>query len=273
MPPGVYHGSINLVWGSGSLAVPVVFTIAASFGSPPAVAAIVNSASQLPLAISPGELITIFGTGISSTTNGLTLSANGQVATSLGGAQVTINGLAAPLIYASPTQLNLIVPYEVAKLGCRQFSYPGGWHAVLRPGEFPLLLQRLQSSRLPHPEKDQGAIVNQDGSINSASNLGCARHHYPDLCDRRRPDFPRPPLPEPSRSRKPTLPPRNYDDRRRKTPRCALCAGNAPDEVEGVVQIKRNRSTECYSRRHTSLPVLITTGGVPSTAAITVAVQ
>ena len=42
MPPGLYHGSINLVWGNGSLAIPVVFTVAASFGSPPAVAALVD---------------------------------------------------------------------------------------------------------------------------------------------------------------------------------------------------------------------------------------
>jgi len=70
---------------------------------------IVNAASySTPLA--RGSLATIFGTNLStSTVQSLPL----PWSTSLGGASVTVGGVAAPLYYASSTQINFQVPYEV----------------------------------------------------------------------------------------------------------------------------------------------------------------
>jgi adhesin/invasin len=70
--------------------------------------AIVNAASFQPgLPVSPGALITIFGSGLASSTaptTGLPLP------TTLGGAQVTLAGQPLPLLYASDGQLNAQVP-------------------------------------------------------------------------------------------------------------------------------------------------------------------
>jgi hypothetical protein len=81
----------------------------------PVVNAVTNGASYGTGAISPGELVAIWGTGLGASAGaGLTLDSTGLVQTSLGGTRVFINGNPAPLIYAGPGQVNAAVPYEVA---------------------------------------------------------------------------------------------------------------------------------------------------------------
>ena len=70
-----------------------------------------NAASYAPItnSVAPGEYVSIFGTGLSPTT----LTAQSYpLQTNLGGVQVMVNGVAAPLDYVSPTQINLVVPVE-----------------------------------------------------------------------------------------------------------------------------------------------------------------
>jgi len=72
---------------------------------------VVNSASYLPGAVSPGELVTLFGPGIGpAQPSGYQLDANGRVATTLGGIRVLFDGTPAPLLYAGPNQINTVVP-------------------------------------------------------------------------------------------------------------------------------------------------------------------
>ena len=76
---------------------------------------IVNAASFGVGALAPGELITILGTDLGpSNPVGLALDPSGKVATSLGGVSVTVAGDSAPLTYVSATQINCVVPYEIA---------------------------------------------------------------------------------------------------------------------------------------------------------------
>jgi uncharacterized protein (TIGR03437 family) len=75
---------------------------------------VVNAASYQPItaSLAPGELITIFGSGLSSTT---IVTQGGQAfPTILGGVTVSIDNIPCPIYYVSPTQLSVIVPYEVA---------------------------------------------------------------------------------------------------------------------------------------------------------------
>lgn len=75
---------------------------------------VVNSASYQPItaSLAPGELITLYGTGLASAS---TAMQGGQAfPTSLGGVSVSINNLPCPIYYVSPTQLSVIVPNEVA---------------------------------------------------------------------------------------------------------------------------------------------------------------
>jgi uncharacterized protein (TIGR03437 family) len=71
---------------------------------------VVNAAS-LAAAFSPGALATVFGsnftgTGLNSVASSLPLAAN------LGGVSVQVNGVSAPVLYASATQINFQIPWE-----------------------------------------------------------------------------------------------------------------------------------------------------------------
>ncbi len=71
--------------------------------------AVVNAASYSN-AIAPDSLATIFGGNLAQATASATLDANGQLPTELASTRVEINGVAAPLVYVSPGQINLVVP-------------------------------------------------------------------------------------------------------------------------------------------------------------------
>jgi uncharacterized protein (TIGR03437 family) len=86
-----------------------------SVSNSPTVGAVLNSASYDGSAVSPGELVAVFGVNLGPM-QPLTMTENanpGFVDTTLGGVSVQIDGQAAPIIYVSSTQVNLQVPYEV----------------------------------------------------------------------------------------------------------------------------------------------------------------
>ena len=118
LTPGTYTGTLT-VYGDGpavgntNIAVTLIVT-------GPVVKSMANSASYLSGAISPGEMVTLFAdaAGAFGPQAGVGLTADAivdnKLPTSLGGVQVLFNGIAAPMIYASATQINTIVPYEIA---------------------------------------------------------------------------------------------------------------------------------------------------------------
>jgi uncharacterized protein (TIGR03437 family) len=95
----------------GDCPTPAILTVSAA----PVVQAVLNAASYVPGAVSPGEIVALFGTGIgpsapvfmSSTIN------PGFADTSIGALTVTIGGQAAPILYGDPDQITVQVPYEV----------------------------------------------------------------------------------------------------------------------------------------------------------------
>jgi uncharacterized protein (TIGR03437 family) len=73
---------------------------------------VVNAASSAPpgYPISPGALITLYGTGFPATASTASVL---PFPKTLGGVQLTVNGVAAPLYYVSSTQISAIVPFAV----------------------------------------------------------------------------------------------------------------------------------------------------------------
>jgi uncharacterized protein (TIGR03437 family) len=88
--------------------VPVTFTIGAS--SAISIAAIAHGASYQHV-YAPGMLVSVFGTNLAGTQQ---LASTLPLPLILGGVSATVNGIAAPLLYVSPTQLNIQIPYETA---------------------------------------------------------------------------------------------------------------------------------------------------------------
>lgn len=75
------------------------------------------------IGISPGEIITLFGTNFNTSNPSylgptelttLTLNSAGSVNTTLEGTEVTFNGVASPVWYTSDQELAVVVPYEIA---------------------------------------------------------------------------------------------------------------------------------------------------------------
>lgn len=79
----------------------------------PVVSAAVNAASNQPL-LAPGCWMSIYGTSLAPET---TQAAAVPLPALLSGVSVSVGGVAAPLLFVSPNQINALVPFEVAGTG------------------------------------------------------------------------------------------------------------------------------------------------------------
>ena len=96
--------------------IPNCMVSAQPVSGPPAVGegGVVNSASYTiaGTAIAPGSIAAVFGTNLTDGTS-CTRYEGGRLITSLAGASVTVNGISAPLFYATPNQIGIQVPTEL----------------------------------------------------------------------------------------------------------------------------------------------------------------
>ena len=138
---------------TGIVAVPVVV--------PPTPLWVVNGASLSTGPVAPGEVVTIFGSGIGPQTGlGAVIDPTNLLATQLAGVQVLFDAVPAPMFYAQSSQINVQVPYTVAGQAATNIEvmYRGvpvnttsAAIASSAPGVFP-------------------PAINQDGTYNSPSN-------------------------------------------------------------------------------------------------------
>jgi uncharacterized protein (TIGR03437 family) len=108
--PGAYKATLVIQSPSAvpqSINVPIMFVLAPN-ASGAAIGAVANPATYSS-AVSPGMVVAVFGTKLASTTN---TASSSPLPYSLGGVSAAVNGIAAPLVYVSPTQVNLQIPYE-----------------------------------------------------------------------------------------------------------------------------------------------------------------
>jgi uncharacterized protein (TIGR03437 family) len=98
---------------SASLTVNVTLTVTAA--PTPQPATIASGASLTPGAIAPGEFITIKGVNLGpAAAASFSLNAQGSVNSTLAGVQVLFDSIAGTPTYVSATQINVIVPFEIA---------------------------------------------------------------------------------------------------------------------------------------------------------------
>lgn len=168
---GNYEGSLavnNTRLGTRTI-VAVVLTVGAGGGSVPD-NGVVSAATFTGGAVAPGLLVTVFGAGIGpSALTTSVVTPQGTLATTLAETRVLFDGTPAPLVYVSAGQLSAIVPYSVAGKATTsmQVEYRGlKSNAVsLRVTETAPGLFTANSSG-----KGPGAILNEDASVNTASN-------------------------------------------------------------------------------------------------------
>jgi uncharacterized protein (TIGR03437 family) len=87
---------------------------AVPIASTPVIFGVVNSASYAGATVSPGELVTIFGSNIGPPIAATLTITGGYVNTTLSNVTVAIDGQSAPILYVSPNQVTVQVPYEVS---------------------------------------------------------------------------------------------------------------------------------------------------------------
>ncbi|MGA2436606.1 MAG: hypothetical protein ABSG25_15130 [Bryobacteraceae bacterium] len=97
------------------LAIPVSAQTDCTDGAPCySAASITNGASFEVGVLAPYTCVSIFGTNLSDTTAALSnLAPGAPLPMSLGDASVLVNGVMAMMLYASPTQINFIIPIEI----------------------------------------------------------------------------------------------------------------------------------------------------------------
>jgi uncharacterized protein (TIGR03437 family) len=167
--PGVYYANITFSTSGGSVTIPATVNAIASSAFPPVLGATVNAASERSGAITPGEIIAVFGSGVGPAPAGLTLDAQGKVARTLSNTQLLINGIPAPLTYASVDQLNAVVPYEIGTSGTATIQVMSNGQKS-ETWEVPLAASASAIFTLNATGVGSGAVLNQDNSVNSPSN-------------------------------------------------------------------------------------------------------
>ena len=168
LAPGSYSGSFTLAptlasEGIASLTVPVTLFVSASLTPQPFI--IANNSSGVGSQISPGEIIYIKGSGLGPG-NGI---AGPPYGTAIAGVEVTFNGIPGTLLYVSSTQIDVVVPYEVA--GAATTSMVVTYQSVQSaPVSQQVAAVALGLSTNNQAGNGQAAALNQDYSFNTPAS-------------------------------------------------------------------------------------------------------
>ena len=111
---GKYTGRIVISSPNSLAPVSVSVTLTVTAIPQPVVGSVANAANYSTGAVSPGENIVIFGTGIGPATQTLATVANNVFPTLVGNTRVLFDGVPAPIYYVSAGQTSVFVPYGVS---------------------------------------------------------------------------------------------------------------------------------------------------------------
>lgn len=161
LAPATYQATIVVNAGAaGTASVPVTFVVTPAIApvtapvtppptttsniSGPAVTAVVNAASFVPVPVVPGSLTTIMGTAFTGTN-----------------VSATFNAIPATILYSNATQINLLVPQDLASATSAQLvvTVDGSSSTATTVQVAPF-----------EPAIFPNALLNQDGTLNSATN-------------------------------------------------------------------------------------------------------
>jgi uncharacterized protein (TIGR03437 family) len=266
--PGAYTGAVYVVAGDPSIApLPIQVNLTVS-QTAPNIVSITNGASFAPGPAAPGEIVTLFGGFMGpSTLTKFQLTPAGKVATLLAGTQVFFDGFEAPIAYTSANQVSVFVPYEIAGQASTQVQvrYLGVVSNVVTlrlidssPGIFVL------------DSTGQGAILNQDFSVNSVQN-GAAPDTIVSIFATGEGQTDPPGVDGSIAGNVPPKPKLNVTVQIDGLPATVFYAGGAPTLPAGVLQV--NARVPTGVRRGVSVPISITVGTSSSQPGVTLAIK
>jgi uncharacterized protein (TIGR03437 family) len=267
----VRTGNLHINNGVSVMLLPV--TQAAAAPPPVQLTMVTNGADYATNAVSPGEIVGLFGSNLGPVTGvGLQVSSDGlSISKTLAAVQVMFDNVPAAITYASAGQVNAVVPYEVANNANAQTNvqviYQGTASNTLT---IPVLPSTPAIFTLNASGQGAGAILNQDLTVNGPNNRAArgsviviyctgAGVTNPASADASITGTPLPLLTLPVTV---TIGGQNA---------AVQYSGGAPATVAGLTQI--NAVVPAGVTPGTSLPVQVTIGTLQSPAGVTMAVQ
>jgi uncharacterized protein (TIGR03437 family) len=156
--------------GLGSVDANQMFNQWNTGGGTPQIGGVVNGASLTDTGLSPGLIFTVFGSNLGPATPLFQEvdSSTNAFYSSTDYVTVYVNGTPAPLLYIGPTQINAIAPYELtSRIGQSVVVEVNDNGANSNAFNVNVVATAPAMFSLGN---SQGAILNQDGSVNGPNN-------------------------------------------------------------------------------------------------------
>ena len=127
-----------------------------------------SSASSVRGPVAPGEIVTIYGSGLGpKQLTPFNLDASGRLSSQLSGTAVLFNNIPAPIVYTSATQVAAIVPYAITgPVAQIVVQYEGQTVSTSTVALAPAVPGLYTAD---YTGTGQAAAINEDGSLNSIS--------------------------------------------------------------------------------------------------------
>ena len=134
------------------------------------VSCVANAADLAAGPVAPGEIMSVFGSGVGPGEAVFGQLVSGVLTSSVAGTQVLFDGVPGPLLYVQNRQVNAIVPYEVVGKTTVSLQVVRNGSASL-PVTLPILPANPAIFTFSGTSIGQGRdLANEDGSLNSRSN-------------------------------------------------------------------------------------------------------
>ena len=242
--------------------------------SGPVLSAIQHAASSVATALAPGLNIVLYGSNLGpDILQTYNVGSSGRLDTNVAETRVLFDGVAAPIIYTSEPQVSVMVPYAVAGKNTTQVQVE--YKGVASPAsQFGVTATVPGIYTASQTGSGQGAILNQNFSVNSTSNPEAAGNYIAIYGTGEGQTTPagvdgafnpnQLPLPRPNQ-------PVTVSIGGIQVPASSVTyAGGAPGLLAGIIQINAQIPASLVTG---SYPVVFTVGGVPSQGNVTVAVR
>jgi uncharacterized protein (TIGR03437 family) len=167
--PTVANGKVYVPTFSNFVVVYGLLPVLESEDAQPVITAVENAAGYSQDAVSPGEVVAIFGSNLGpEIPAGMQFDAFGLVSTKLADAVALFDGIPGPMAYASANQVNAITPFGLSSQSAQvQVGYQG---RLSDPFRVPVVPSAPGVFSADGSGSGQGLIMNQDGTLNSAGN-------------------------------------------------------------------------------------------------------
>ncbi len=133
---------------------------------PPMLGVANSAASTISSHIAPGEIVSLYGSGIGSTEEVTTeIGDDGLVTTELGQVGVRFNGTPGRMLYSGPLQVNVVAPFDLGdsdSVLVEVFHSGDLWASIN--------MNVADSEPVAFPYQFASAALNQDGTVNTKTN-------------------------------------------------------------------------------------------------------